>query len=234
MHEYYKGRKKKYIKKLRKQLDIASDELMTCFNTSYEQVLTEVIDCFVSDLLEDMPYIGIGNQHEIDLVDSCYWVAVFVVGKKHGLNVDIIGKIMTDAYEKMYSMPQFTGKVVKFLAKRKIFQTVLKIYTKSHKKAAGKYNYAWDYEYKEPDDAFSHKMVCTKCGFAKYMKDKGDLEFMPYICNLDYLVFGNMGLPLYRENVIGCGDECCTMFFKIDQEVQSIWPPHAIRGDGYK
>lgn len=96
------------------------------------------------------------------------------------------------------------------------------MYATSHKKSAVKYRYAWDYEYEPPDAEYSHKMTCVRCGFAMYMEEKNLTEFMPYICKLDYVIFGKMGLPLYRSKTIGSGDGVCTMYFKLNEEIPNV------------
>ncbi len=41
-----------------------------------------------------------------------------------------------------------------------------------------------------------HNLVCPLSDFAKTY---GYEEYMPYLCNLDYVMFGVFGVPLYRE-----------------------------------
>ena len=38
---------------------------------------------------------------------------------------------------------------------------------------------------------------------------------MPYICNIDFVAFSAYGIPYYRNEVIGYGDEKCANLFKI-------------------
>ncbi|MCM1487497.1 MAG: L-2-amino-thiazoline-4-carboxylic acid hydrolase [Firmicutes bacterium] len=235
MNEYYQKRQSKYLKKLSKQYSYAKNDLESLFGVPYVDLLEEAKEIFVCELLEDIPYIGANNQHEIDLVDSCYWVALFIAGKNHNIPPEKIGRLMTDVYEKMYGgIPKFLVKAVRCIAGKGFFQKLLKLYTASHKKSAAKYRYAWDYEYKQPNAEYSHKMVCVRCGFAMYMQEKNLTEYMPYICNLDYLIFGKMGLPLYRNKVIGYGDDVCTMYFKLDENIPNAWPPHGLSDDGLK
>ena len=58
-----------------------------------------------------------------------------------------------------------------------------------------------------------HNLVCPLSNFARKY---GYQEYMPYLCNLDYVMFGVLEAPLYREHTcFEDGDYC-------DQRVELI------------
>mgnify|MGYP003546944729 FL=1 len=68
-----------------------------------------------------------------------------------------------------------------------------------------------------------------------FLNEMGLGEVMPYICNIDFVAFSAYGIPYYRNEVIGYGDEECANLFKIDADIiTDNWPPHGIRNDGLK
>ena len=56
---------------------------------------------------------------------------------------------------------------------------------------------------------------------------------MPYLCNLDYVMFGILGAPLFREHTCFEGAYCD---FKLKNGAQPMpyWPPVFSQGQGYK
>lgn len=117
MNEYYRKRQMKYLKKLGKQYSYAKNDLEALFGVPCADLLKETKHIFVGELLEDIPYIGANDKHEIDLVDSCYWVALFIAGKNHNIPPEKTAEIMFGAYEKMYGgIPKFLVKIIRGIA----------------------------------------------------------------------------------------------------------------------
>ena len=56
---------------------------------------------------------------------------------------------------------------------------------------------------------------------------------MPYLCNLDYVMFGILGAPLFREHTCFEGEYCD---FKLKNGAQPMpyWPPVFSQGKGYR
>lgn len=75
-----------------------------------------------------------------------------------------------------------------------------------------------------------HNLVCPLANFAKQYEYE---EYMPYLCNLDYVMFGILGAPLFREHT--CMDDgCCDFKLKAGAEPMKYWPPVFSQGRGYK
>lgn len=83
-----------------------------------------------------------------------------------------------------------------------------------------------------PDSVYAinfRNLLCPVYNFAVKM---GYEEYMPYMCNLDYVTYGIMGLSLRREKVLADGDDCC---FLQKGKPAASWPPHILdNGDPLK
>lgn len=73
-----------------------------------------------------------------------------------------------------------------------------------------------------------HNLVCPLSNFAKA---HGYEEYMPYLCNLDYVMFG---VPLYREHTCFEDGDYCDFKLKIGAKPMTYWPPVFKQGKGYK
>ena len=47
---------------------------------------------------------------------------------------------------------------------------------------------------------------------------------MPYLCNLDYVMFGMLGAPLFRSRTC-FEDDFCDFKLKLGAKPLSYWPP---------
>ena len=48
---------------------------------------------------------------------------------------------------------------------------------------------------------------------------------MPYLCNLDYVMFGVFGVPLFREHTCFEDGDYCDFKLKMDTKPMEYWPP---------
>lgn len=238
MHPYYFKHKKKYNKEIEKLLGFGKTEVEELFKEDFCIIVNQVNDAFESKLLPNLPYVG-GKQNANDtnnLVGCCEYAALFLVGKDYNLPNDQIGELLTRLEERHFkALPLVVQKAVRKLMKKNFVHTFLKRMAEKSKVYSKKYPYAWEYRYEEPDKEYSHKYSCTRCGAYMFLNEMGLGDIMPYICNIDFVAFSAYGLPYYRNEVIGYGDEKCANLFKIDADViTDNWPPHGIRNDGLK
>ena len=57
---------------------------------------------------------------------------------------------------------------------------------------------------------------------------------MPYLCNLDYVMFGVLGTPLFREHTCFEDGDYCDFKLKIATEPLPYWPPVFQQDNPYK
>ena len=57
---------------------------------------------------------------------------------------------------------------------------------------------------------------------------------MPWLCNLDYVNFGLLGAPLYREHTCFEDGDYCDFKLKLDAKPLPYWPPVFSQDNPYK
>lgn len=238
MHPYYFRHKNKYSKEIEKLLRYGEKDIEVLFAEDFLIILNQVKSAFENKLLPNIPYVG-GKQNANDthnLVGCCEYAALFLVGRDYNLSNSQIGELLTGIEERRFkTLPLGVQKAVRKLMKKAFVQKFLKKMAVKSQKFSKKYPYAWEYRYEEPDNEYSHKYSCTRCGAYRFLNEMGLGDIMPYICNIDFVAFSAYGLPYYRNEAIGYGDEKCANLFKIDADVVTDnWPPHGIRIDGLK
>lgn len=238
MHDYYRRNEKKYLKQIETLLSYARSETEELFHADFASVLKEVQTIFSEQFLLDAPYVG-GSKNANDtanLIGACEYSALFVCGRNHGIPDEETAQLLTIMAERQYEplsdgMQTFVRKLLDW----KMIHKFLRQFAAKSEKYSAIYSYAWRYEYKEPDEVYSHKVDCTRCGNWLYLKEKGLGDIVPYMCNLDFVSFCSFGLPYYRDKVIAYGDEVCSNQFKRNAlPPTKHWPPHGLRGDGLK
>lgn len=189
-------------------------------------------------MLENFPYIGGDTVSGTkNLTGACCFVSMGEVLKKYGVSLEEIGHLMVIAYERKFNgMPG----IVKKLAHHS-FTNVKSLNRKYQKKdvqnAANASKNPGSFETKTmipPEDGYDfsyHNLVCPLSGFAKA---QGYEEYMPYLCNLDYVMFGVFGVPLFREHTCFEDGDYCDFKLKIDEKPMEYWPPVFGQGKGYK
>ena len=238
MHPYYLKHKKRYVKEIEKLLSFGKSEVEELFKEDFSVIVNQVKDTFACDILHMIPYVG-GNKNANDtnnLVGCCEYAALFLVGRTYNLSDEQIGELLTKLEERHFKhLSPIVQKGIRKLLKRRFVQKMLKKIAVNSQKLSDEYPYAWEYIYEEPDNKYSHKYYCTRCGACMFLNEIGLGEIMPYICNIDFVAFSAYGIPYYRNEVIGYGDEKCANLFKIDADIiTDNWPPHGIRNDGLK
>lgn len=189
-------------------------------------------------MLENFPYIGGDKVSGTGNLTGAYcFVSMGEVLKGYGVQMEEIGHLMVLAYERRFNaMPG----IIKTIA-RKSFTNVKSLNKKYLKKdaqnAANAAENPGSFETKTmipPEKGYDfsyHNLVCPLSDFAKTY---GYEEYMPYLCNLDYVMFGVFGVPLYREHTCFEDGDYCDFKLKMDAKPVEYWPPVFTQGKGYK
>lgn len=239
MHQYYSSHIKNYRKDIYILCNYVRTEMADLFSEEPDLVINGIQDSFVEEILPDMPYVG-GSSNSNDtsnLISCCEFAAFFVVGRRHGVSDEGIGELLHTAWKRKHKrVSPGTSRILRDLLSRKIVQrTILPSFASKSERMSGKYEYAWLFEYAEPDDEYSVKIYCTRCGACRYLMEKGLGDIMPYICNIDFETASAYGIPYYRNEVIAYGDKRCANLVKRNAPViTDNYPPHGLRCDGLK
>lgn len=237
MHKYYEKNRDRLKKTMKGFLALVREELEGVSGKSYDAILEEVWKIYERDMLDRFPYIGgDGASGTKNLTEAYMLVAMGEFLQDYDMTMEQIGHWMTLAYERrMKKMPTLLRRIMgrMFTNPKLLNKMFLK---KDAQNAANAAAHPGSFETKtqippEPGYDFSyHNLVCPLANFARQY---GYEEYMPYLCNLDYVMFGILGAPLFREHTCMDG-EYCDFKLKADAETMPYWPPVFSQGKGYK
>lgn len=238
MHEYYKKNSGKLKKTMKGFLALVRTELENTGEKAYDTVFEDIWNIYERDMLERFPYVG-GDEVSgtKNLTEAYMLVAMGEYLKGCGMEMDEIGHLMTMAYERrVRKMPGLVRKIMgkMFTNPRILNKTFLKKDAQNAANAAknpGSFETRTQIPPEEGYDFSYHNLVCPLANFARKY---GYEEYMPYLCNLDYVMFGIVGVPLFREHT--CMEEggYCDFKLKTDARPMPYWPPVFSQGKGYK
>lgn len=237
MHEYYQKTSGKLQKTMRSFLLLVRPELEQITKQSFDASFEEIWRIYARDMLGRFPYIGGDKVSGTKNLTQAYMlVAMGDYAKRFGLSMQEIGSLMTLAYERrMLKTPPLAKALM-----RKMFQNpklLNKMFLKKDaQNAANAKRNPGSFETKtqippEPGFDFSyHNLVCPLSNFAKQY---GYEAYMPYLCNLDYVMFGILGAPLFRTRTC-FEDNCCNFNLKLGAKPLSYAPPVFSQENEYK
>ena len=238
MNEYYEKNLDKIRKENEKYLGYIKKELCELTGKEYTALSDEIWDYYRKNMLEYFPYIGGDDASGTkNLTGSFGFVAMGEVLKKYNVSLRETGHLMVLSYERnTLAIPGFVRKIM-----HKVFTSpklLNKMFTKKDIANAenAKLN-PGSFETKTmipPEDGYVfsyHNLVCPLSNFAK---EHGYEEYMPYLCNLDYVMYGVLGVPLYREHTCFIEGDYCD--FKVKEGAGSLtyWPPVFEQENEYK
>lgn len=237
MHPYYEKSSACLHKTMDGFLALVGPELEKLSGKPCEAALQDIWRIYARDMLARFPYIG-GDQASgtKNLTEAYMLVAMGEYLRQYGVTIEEAGHLMTLAYERrMLKMSPLMRRIMgkMFTSPRLLNKMFLK---KDAQNAANAARNPGSFETRtqlppEPGYAFSyHNLVCPLASFARQY---GYEAYMPYLCNLDYVMFGILGAPLFREHTCFDGD-FCDFKLKPGATPMPYWPPVFTQGKGYK
>ncbi|MBP3735884.1 MAG: L-2-amino-thiazoline-4-carboxylic acid hydrolase [Lachnospiraceae bacterium] len=238
MHEYYAKKAPKLKKAMNSLLRPVAGELEKCSGKSYDDFFSEAWEHYVKFMLENFPYIGGDDVSGTGNLTGAYcFVSMGEVLKRYGITMEEIGHLMVLAYERRFQrMPG----IVRAIARRSYTNVRLlnRMFRKKDvRNAANAAKNPGSFETRTmipPENGYDfsyHNLVCPLSDFAR---KHGYEAYMPYLCNLDYVMFGVFGVPLFREHTCFEDGDYCDFKLKIDASPMNYWPPVFQQGKGYK
>ena len=238
MHEYYRKNAPKLKKAMNSFLKPVAAELEHCSGKGYDAVFEEIWQHYEKNMLENFPYIGGDTVSGTSNLTGAYcFVSMGEVLKEYNVTLDEIGRLMVLAYERKFSGLPGIVKTIMHRSYSNVNSLNRKFQKKDAQNAANAARNPGSFETKtmippEPGYDFSyHNLVCPLSNFAKTY---GYEEYMPYLCNLDYVMFGAFDIPLFREHTCFEDGDCCDFKLKLGEKPLPYWPPVFAQENPYK
>ncbi|MGP1586716.1 MAG: L-2-amino-thiazoline-4-carboxylic acid hydrolase [Treponemataceae bacterium] len=231
MHSYYKKNEKKLKKQTHNSLKFISNEIEKIFKKPYEQAIEEIWDCYWSKIVEKFPYIGGDSvSGTANLTGAYIFVAFGETAKKYELSLEEWGRLSTICFERYFdSKVKFIKKFMSFIIKRtKLINKALRKKDKKNSKNALKNPGSFETETQESTEEYPINFRNLVCPLYNFAKEYGYMDYIPYLCNFDYVMLGKLGISLYREKTCASGDDYCDFKIKRNAPPPSFWPPHIL------
>ena len=165
------------------------------------------------------------------------FVALGETCRPMGMTLERWGWLTTLAYRRSFEeVPELLRKRPKFLLKfPKAVNFGLHMKDRTNEKLARLWNGGFETETQMPTEEFPVIYYIKACPLQKFAEEQGYSEYMPYLCNLDYVTFHFFGIPFYREKTCAAGDGVCDFKVKRNGTVNEAWPCHCLtEGDSLK
>lgn len=231
MHKYYQENSDKLKKGMHQYLKHIDSEISQIFNKPYSECFQEIWEFYYSNILDKFPYIGGDSVKGTNyLTGSYYFVALAEVGKKYNLSLNQWGKLITTAFERhCEAIPKLIRKTIPFFFKReKLVYKILKRRDMKNHRNSLKNPGSFETQVQMPTEEFPINFHNTVCPLSNFAKEYGYMDYMPYLCNLDYVMSAKFGISLYREKTCADGDSYCDFKFKKNAPIPPYWPPHIL------
>ena len=237
MHPYYEKKRGALQKTMTGFLSPIAPEMTRISGKSASEALQDVWRIYARDMLSRFPYIGgdeVGGTR--NLTEAYMLVAMGEFLRPYGASMEEIGRLMTLAYERrMLKIPRLLRSAAgKMLSRPKLLKKMFLKKDARNAANAAKNPGSFVTQTQMPPEAgydFSyHNLVCPLANFAKRY---GYEDYMPYLCNLDYVMFGLLNVPLFRERTC-VQDDYCDFRLKLGAAPMPCWPPVFSQGKGYK
>lgn len=166
-------------------------------------------------LIPEMPKIRQDDKLlEKQLIICTAFLGIYRSMKKQGKNVGEIWQLCHDIEEAMIkSIP----KIVRWFLRYNLFSKKEKNREIESAKLSQKHQYPEDFvfTYVEGNGKdFDYGIDMTECAMCKFYARMGAEEFLPYICNTDYIFSEYFGYELIRTQTLAQGHEKCDFRFK--------------------
>lgn len=219
-------------------LALVSSELENASKKTYPEALEDIWNIYEQNMLARFPYIG-GDKASgtKNLTEAYMLVAMGEFLEGYHMSVEEIGHVMTIAYERrMKKIPAPLRRIMgKMFTNPKLLNKMFLKKDAQNAANAAKNPGSFETKTQLPPEAgydFSyHNIICPLANFARQY---GYERYMPYLCNLDYVMFGILGAPLFREHTCFEDGGYCDFKLKTDAEPLAYWPPVFQQGKGYK
>lgn len=214
-NSFYRSQERNMLKKLSSFLKLLHPELAARFGEdAVVQIQQDVREEF-EKLVPQFPDIG-GKANPLisNLLESGGALALYRAIQAHGGTVEETGELIhLGVRRRLERMPAF----LLYLMGRFAYSRWRLPQMKKHAQASQERKYPddWVWAIFEGDGrSFDIGIDYSECAVQKFIQHQGTEELMPYLCDVDYLVFAAAGMELKRSKTLVQGCDCCDFRIK--------------------
>lgn len=214
-HPYYLHNRAKLLKAHRKMAQAGRAFAAGRYGEAFANTLVRESLAEFEELIPALPYIG-GKQNPLtdNLVSSAGALAMHRVMLRHGNPVEETGELL---YRLMEAWIRRYPRFVRHLMGRYYLSRLSQRQSKKRAALSQQRRYPGDWvrvHVAGDGQTFEWGVDYLECGIVKFLHSQGADELAPHLCQLDYALFGALGIELMRTQTLANGDEKCDFRFK--------------------
>jgi len=225
-YPYYLQNREKLLAEHRKMAEAGRAFAAERYGQAFADTLVRESLAEFETLIPELPYIG-GKRNPLtgNLISSAGALAVYRVMQRHGKPIEETGELL---YRLMETWIRRYPRLVRRLMGRYYLSRLSQRQSKKRSALSQQRRYPADWvrvHFDGDGQTFEWGMDYLECGIVKFLRSQGADELAPYLCLLDYALFGALGIGLTRTQTLANGGKTCDFRFAWGDGTSSGWPP---------
>ncbi len=221
VEDYYLSRRKNLLRSFNRASRWVLASLVNRYGREFSNAIVEKARKEYEALIPQIPFIGgAQNRWTGDLVESVQILALFRAMKARGKTPRETADVIHEGMQiRLAQYPRFLLRLAGKLQFTRLFLNRLQRQAIETQKRAYPDNFVAEVVPGDGKD-FDWGIDFTECAIHKFYKAQNAVEFLPYVCKLDYLTSTAFGLGLMRTMTLADGQERCNPRLKQGRETE--------------
>ena len=224
---YYLSQKKSLMRSFERATRWVRPSLVKCYGKDLSMVIVQRACQEFEIILPQIPFIGgKKNRWTTDLLESAQILALLRAMQAHGKTLGETVQVLYEGMQiRLASYPRFLLKLMGKVQFSRLFLKRLQHQAAETHKHTYPNNFVAEVVIGDGKE-FDWGIHFTECAIHKFYRAQNALEFLPYVCRLDYLTSTAFGIGLVRTKTLANGDERCNQRLKQGRETK--WDEHSV------
>jgi hypothetical protein len=218
---YYLSQKKSLMRSFEHVSKWVKTPLVNRYGKELSQALLKHARENYETLIPDIPFIGgKRNRWTSDLLESVQILALYQAMQVYEIPPGEIAEVLSEGMQiRLAQYPCFLLRLMGRWQFSKLFLRMLERQAAETHKHQYPDNFVAEVVNGDGKD-FDWGIDFTECAIQKLYKAQNALEFLPYVCRLDYLTSAAFGIGLVRTKTLANSDERCNPRLKQGRETK--------------
>ena len=224
---YYLSQKKSLMRSFERASKWVMVPLVKRYGEELAQAIVHDARKDYETLIPQIPFIGgKKNRWTADLLESVQILALFRAIQAYGKTRSETAEVLYEGMQiRLASYPRFLLRLIGRVQFSNLFLKRLQHQAAETHKRAYPNNFVAEVVIGDGKE-FDWGIDFTECAIQKFYRAQNALQFLPYLCRLDYLTSAAFGIGLARTKTLANGDERCNARLKQGRETQ--WNEHSL------
>lgn len=224
---YYLSQKKSLMRSFERATKWVMSPLVKCYGKDLSMAIVQRACQEYEIILPQIPFIGgKKNRWTTDLLESAQILALLRAMQGYGITLGETVKVLHEGMQiRLASYPRFLLKLMGKVQFSRLFLKRLQQQAAETHKRTYPNNFVAEVVIGDGKE-FDWGIDFTECAIHKFYRAQNALEFLPYVCRLDYLTSTAFGIGLVRTKTLANGDERCNPRLKQGRETK--WDEHSV------